>query len=465
MTYDVIVIGAGPAGLVAAARAASLGSRTVVLAAGTGSLGYQTGGIDLYGGLQGGLQGGQDDGQDGGPDPLSAVEALVRGQTEYPHQTEHPYRLAGMAAILDALTFFEDITGDSRLGYARPERGNHWLPTALGTWRPTYLAPGAQLAGERGLTEGGLVVGIRELPDFQAALAAAELTRQSGRPGTWGHVEISLGAVLPGRATVNALELAHAFDRGLSVQALADALSDASKDYPRVGFPAVLGLDSHPEVYRELQVLLGKPVFEIPTLPPSVPGLRLERALRQRLKKMEVEVITGFPVQFDPSRGWPPSEVITHAHSRRNRYRGHSFVLATGGVAGGGLEVTPDAVLEKVFGFPTGSAPRVLQRSSERIFDPGGHALARLGIRVNEWLQPLDDRGQVLADNVFVAGRLLGSQDPNVERCGSGVALVSGFFAGTLAAAPVLPLAVAAGKTGTRAGTGIAGKTALRGGI
>jgi len=34
----------------------------------------------------------------------------------------------------------------------------------------------------------------------------------------------------------------------------------------RVGFPAVLGLEHHVEAWRDLQDLLGMPVFEIPTL-------------------------------------------------------------------------------------------------------------------------------------------------------------------------------------------------------
>ena len=41
----------------------------------------------------------------------------------------------------------------------------------------------------------------------------------------------------------------------------------------RVGMPAVLGLEEHTKVWQEFQDRLGVPVFEIPTLPPSVPGL------------------------------------------------------------------------------------------------------------------------------------------------------------------------------------------------
>ncbi|MCZ7542112.1 MAG: hypothetical protein M5R40_00570 [Anaerolineae bacterium] len=51
----------------------------------------------------------------------------------------------------------------------------------------------------------------------------------------------------------------------------------------RVGFPAVLGLYDAARVQAVLADALGAPVFEITTLPPSVPGMRLYHALRARL--------------------------------------------------------------------------------------------------------------------------------------------------------------------------------------
>ena len=61
----------------------------------------------------------------------------------------------------------------------------------------------------------------------------------------------------------------------------------------RVGIPACLGLTSHPEVWRDMHERLGALIFEIPTLPPSVPGLRLENALRNRALKAGVRLIEG----------------------------------------------------------------------------------------------------------------------------------------------------------------------------
>ena len=59
----------------------------------------------------------------------------------------------------------------------------------------------------------------------------------------------------------------------------------------RVGFPAVLGLEHSVEVWRDLSGRLGVPVFEIPTLPPSVPGMRLFNAFKAALTQAGVQIL------------------------------------------------------------------------------------------------------------------------------------------------------------------------------
>ena len=54
--------------------------------------------------------------------------------------------------------------------------------------------------------------------------------------------------------------------------------------------PAVLGLDDYPGAWRHLQDLIGVPVFEIPTLPPSVPGMRLYNIFKNALGHAGVQL-------------------------------------------------------------------------------------------------------------------------------------------------------------------------------
>ena len=59
----------------------------------------------------------------------------------------------------------------------------------------------------------------------------------------------------------------------------------------RVGFPAVLGLEHNAEAWRDLSDRLGVPAFEIPTLPPSVPGMRLFNAFKASLTHAGVPIL------------------------------------------------------------------------------------------------------------------------------------------------------------------------------
>lgn len=74
------------------------------------------------------------------------------------------------------------------------------------------------------------------------------------------------------------------FERERIFARLAQGLS---QDYRRqtglaanlIGLPAVLGLTDCAQVLHDAEDALEAHLFEIPTLPPSVPGLRLQRAL------------------------------------------------------------------------------------------------------------------------------------------------------------------------------------------
>ncbi len=64
----------------------------------------------------------------------------------------------------------------------------------------------------------------------------------------------------------------------------------------RIGLPAILGLERAPEARRDLEEQLELPVFEIPILPPSIPGFRLAVALAKAARASGVEILLGSPV-------------------------------------------------------------------------------------------------------------------------------------------------------------------------
>ena len=67
-------------------------------------------------------------------------------------------------------------------------------------------------------------------------------------------------------------------------------------DEDKIAFPAVIGLESAAEIVNTIAILMGKPVFEIPTIPPSMPGRRLFNALKGYFRKKGGMIYWSWPV-------------------------------------------------------------------------------------------------------------------------------------------------------------------------
>ncbi len=132
--------------------------------------------------------------------------------------------------------------------------------------------------------------------------------------------------------------------------------------------------------------------------------------------------------------------VAVAAAARDRVFRTGGLVLATGGIAGGGLIGRADGTLvEPLLGLPV-EAPPVGQWLADDPFDPAGHPLEAAGIRTDAELHPVDGRGKVAFDNVAIVGSLLAGQRYLTERCGDGVAVASGRRAAAMfAAKPTKP--------------------------
>lgn len=410
---DLIVVGAGLAGLTAAYTAARAGQRVKIVAKGLGATHWHAGTIDVLGYF---------------PNSATPVQRPLETICEMTRtQPQHPYALAE-SALDDALKSFVTLAQELGLAYAGAanEGDNLWLPSPAGAARPTFLAPRAQLAGDLRRTEPMLIVGLRGMRDFYPALIAENLTKQ-------GHV--ARAAFLPldlitERRDSNTVQLASALDDPARRAQLAAALKQLVQPGERIGLPAILGLDAHAVAFDDAQVQVGAPIFEIPTLPPSVPGVRLTNALRNRLRQLGVRIeinadVIGFHAEKDRVL-WIESD----ASGRPLKHRAEKFLLATGGILGGGIDSDHTGkVWEVVLNLPL-IAPRDRgEWFRARFFAPTGHPIFRAGVAVNREFQPVDGQGARVYANVWAAGNLLAHCDPISERSLEGIALATGMAA------------------------------------
>ncbi len=102
-------------------------------------------------------------------------------------------------------------------------------------------------------------------------------------------------------------------------------------------FPAVLGIADPHGVWAAVEHGLGRPAFEVPTLPPSVPGMRLFAILRAALRRAGGSVMLNNVVIGAEQAGGRVTALRTRVGLREERRGADWVVLATGGIASGGI--------------------------------------------------------------------------------------------------------------------------------
>jgi glycerol-3-phosphate dehydrogenase subunit B len=417
-TADVVIVGAGLAGLSAGIALADAGARVELVARGHAATHWTPGGFDCAA-------------PPGAATPAAGIDELAG-------RVGHPYAFLG-GDVRPGLAFVRDVVAAEGLAY----RGDlddplRAVPTAIGGTRRVGVVPAGQGSAldPWSARERLVVCGIVGYKDFWPAPIAASLARASvwveagdgGRPARIDSVSVELPGQA-GRRNVNALELGRAFDdpawRREAFGRIARAVEASGRGPGRIAFPAVLGIADHAAVLEDAARILPLAVFEVPLVTPSLPGLRLYRALRAAFRRRGGRMSIGEPVLRIETSGRRATTVVLSAAVRERRINAGHVILATGGIAGGGLIGRADGRLAEPLLDLAVEAPPVDAWLADEALAPDGHPLERAGIRTDADLHPLGASGKVAFDNVVVAGSLLAGQRYIAERCGDGVAIAS----------------------------------------
>lgn len=423
---DLLVVGAGLSGLMAAYSAAKTGQRVRVVCKGLGALHWSAGTIDLLGYASTDRKA-----------PIHRPLATLVGYRE--DHPDHPYAHTKSDFIAETLTSFVALTEGLGIPYVGAENGqdNLFLPSPAGASRPTFLAPAAQIAGDLGRKEPLLIVGFAGMRDFYTLLIAENLTKL----GHQARAEILPMELLTSRLDANSVHLAHELDDYSRRKQLGKQLKKIVRAGERIGLPAILGMDAHREVMSDLEDSCGVPVFEIPTLPPSVPGIRLFKALHDKLIGMGVRVEIGMEV-IDSDKDIPGNGtaerinwMASKSTGRPLKHRAANYLLATGGILGGGFNSDADGrVWEVILDLPLTIPQDRNAWFDSRFLGPAGHSVFKGGVMVNDDFQPVADDGTLLYENLWATGHMLAGADPIAERSVEGVAIISGTAAGKVIA-------------------------------
>lgn len=426
--WDGIIVGGGLAGLTAGIRAAERGKRILNISEGVGSLTYSSGVIDL-----------------------GDVGRLLSREN-------HPYALLGETVVRAGLDYFQALFSD----YQGKWGENQQVLTPLGSPRKAGLVPSG-LNAEALLDARQIVLVAPEgMKDFFPEVIKANLERSYPQ---------SIVAVYPIRIdefeewrvlgkSITGMDYAKFWRSALGMVVLKRVLDRLSQvmqykgqnnvegkgfsgneDKDRykyeneslqttvrgkfvVVFPGLAAAFSEP--LKDVLSEVPFPVVEMTAFPPSASGQALYNALKKKFKALGGELLVGAGVREAKVQGTMCQSVMVKSKGRDTAFSACSFVLASGGIFGGGIQVAPESVSETVFGLPL-HVPSTWTQAEFL----GEQPYAQMGIEVDRDLRPVDPcSGDVLLKNVRVIGRMLAHWDPWVEHCGGGVSLASGWFAG-----------------------------------
>jgi glycerol-3-phosphate dehydrogenase subunit B len=419
------IIGSGLAGLAASVFAGNRGIRAAQVG-NTGALAYTTGYFDLLG-CHPVAEGRCLD------DPWAGLAALRQDEPLHP-----------LARVADAdirTAFNELVVALDRLGlgYSGPGERNLQALSPAGTAKPTLCVPltmrgGVDAHAERRAT---LLIDFVGLKGYSARQVAANL--RSDWPGLTtarlAFPQMEQGAEVYPEVMARALEVPATREQ-LAERirpALDEAQSQSGVEIDAVGVPAILGVHGSGLVHAELERLIGVSLFEIPTMPPSVPGTRLRELFEQRFPSDQLALVPQQKVQ-QLELGETGARLSLQDSFGQVSIEAETLILATGRFLSGGLEAGVSGLRETLLDLPVTQPDGRGGWYRERYLDPRGHAVNRAGVEVDERFRPLASNGKPLSPRLFAAGILLAHQDWIRQRCGAGVAIATAYRAVTEAA-------------------------------
>ena len=354
-------------------------------------------------------------------DPWAGIDALVR---DIP---QHPYaRLPGediQTAFEEVLTFLKE----AGLPYIRRMDQNIGVITSLGNLKTTYCVPHTMWNGVEALEKkpACLLIDIRGLKGFSARQIAAALKSE------WPDLRTARVS-FPDTDHLNEVyteHMASALILPQNREKLARTLRPHIKDAQIVGLPAILGLYRTEEVLSDLQARIGVPLFEIPTIPPSVPGLRLKEAFERGLRTKGVNYLSQKRVLAVRHPADEYFEVDIGRTSTEQTVRSRGIILASGRFIGGGLHADRIRIKETIFDLPVYQPANRTEWHRRDLLDTRGHLVNRAGVEIDDSFRPLNRSRQPAFRTLFAAGSLLAHNDWKRLKCGAGVAIASAFGA------------------------------------
>ncbi len=436
---DIVVIGAGLAGVSAAIEAASQGKQVLVINQAPGSSALSSGAWDLA------------------DLPYRVTQTPVAEFNSIEHNIEeilrrshcHPYltmvHRLGHGAFIDFLRqSVEQFRQALPLRMVGNLQQNRLHITSYGSLKPTAVVQASMMEGDVSSFNQAkvLIVGLKGFAPFRSRfIREAMLEFQASQLLPYlqfvGNIDLELSG-LENQNSLSAFEIASALDQEEKFVHFAQQLLSyiQGKVYTHVLLPPVMGLVNSELIIRGIQKITGLKAAETLATTPSVPGYRLNLALKQALKNKNITQIQGKIIRVKV-RGRALYQIEVRSEEESQIIEAKSYVFAGGKFIGKGIKYSENFT-DSLFQIPLFDGKDWVKEKSLINFthSPSSEAqsLFKIGFQTNDALQPLNLNHEIAFDNLFTAGSALAGYDYVHERSGAGVAISTGAYAAQMAA-------------------------------
>ncbi|TKB11841.1 glycerol-3-phosphate dehydrogenase subunit GlpB [Desulforhopalus sp. IMCC35007] len=407
---ELAVIGSGIAGFAASIFALNKNITTAQVG-NTGAVAYTTGYLDLLGKIEG---------ETGAVEnPWESVKTLKN------NCPNHPLSDISTNDIEEAFIQFTTFLGECGIAYSSPGKTNITALSPAGTLKKTLCLPSTMAPGPKAFAaqKPCVIVDFKGLKGFSGRQVVANLQDKwpNLRTERISFPDMTSGEIYP-EVMARALEVEQTREK------LAEAIKVVAEAVKVIGLPAVLGMHSPDFVRAELERLTGLEIFEIPTMPPSVPGIRLREMFEQVFPQKGLTLI---PQQKVQSLTFKDNEVVLHIRDNYGPITIHAkaVILATGRFLSGGLEAHITGISEALLDLPVTQPEKREDWYLNQYTDVRGHAIHKAGIEVDSSFRPLGKDGKPYHQRLFGAGIILAHQDWIRSRSGAGIAIATAYKA------------------------------------
>lgn len=400
MRYETIIIGGGLTGLLSGIMLAEQGKKVAIISAGQSALHFSSGSFELF---------------EGDENPMRGIETLPE---------QHPYKKIGVEAVGRYADMVQDIFRRAGIKCSGDKSKNHYRITPIGMIKSAWLTLDdyAMLdSADSFRWRKVALVNFDGYLDFYPKFLESCFAQRGVESSVHTLSLEEFDHLRESSTEMRATNIARVMTGEMLVK-IAQKLNSCVGDAEALFMPAVVGMYDD-EALVQLRLSVSVPLYFIPTMPASVPGVRMQLQLKKYFQKLGGTYLLGDSVRGGVVEGGRLVAVRTLNHGDME-FKADNFVLATGSFFSHGLIASQEEIYEPVFGLDIVADTHRSEWYNKDLY--AHQPYMGYGVKTDERLRCMI--GGATVENLYAAGSVLASQNSLAEGTGGGVAITTALF-------------------------------------